>query len=262
MTGANQVDIVGHRGARGEAPENTMAGFQHTIAAGVRDIELDVRLSSDGQLIVLHDRDVDRTTWHSGAAHQYTLADLGLLDARRNTPGWHSPMGVPGLQEVIDFCPDDTRFQLEIKGAPRPLLHKLAHALKKLVEERQLHDRVVITSSHTGFLRMIQTMDPDMQRGYVCQYRYLQPVNRATSLGCEWLMAHFTLITPRLVKKAHRRGLKLSAWTVNDLMEAERLEKLGVDSVITDFPSGFMAHFGGKRSGWGMRPPLKAVSSG
>lgn len=262
MSGANLVDIVGHRGARGEAPENTMAGFQHVINAGVRDIELDVRLSADGHLIVLHDRDVDRTTWHSGPAHHYSLADLGLLDARRNTPGWHSPMGVPGLREVIDFCPDDTRFQLEIKGAPKPILQRLAHALRDLARERELHQRVVVTSSHTGFLRMIHTMDPRMRRGYVCQYRYLQPVSRSANLGCEWLMAHFTLITPRLVKKAHRKGLKLSAWTVNDLMEAERLERLGVDSVITDFPTGFAAHFMGKRAGWGARPPLKAVSTG
>ena len=86
--------LVGHRGARGEAPENTLASFQVAVEAGVTEMELDVRLSSDGQLIVLHDSDVTRTTGVRGNVRQYTQ-QLGVMDARRNTPGWHSPTGIP-----------------------------------------------------------------------------------------------------------------------------------------------------------------------
>ena len=89
--------LVGHRGARGEAPENTLASFQVAVEAGVTEMELDVRLSSDGQLIVLHDSDVTRTTGVRGNVRQYTRAQLGVMDARRNTPGWHSPTGIPSL---------------------------------------------------------------------------------------------------------------------------------------------------------------------
>ena len=123
------------------------------------------------------------------------------------------------------------------------MLHQLAHHLSHMIHDQQLQSRVVITSSHTGFLRMIGTMAPDIERGYVCQYRYLQPTRRAQGLGCSWVIPHFSLVTPALMRRARRRGLKVSVWTVNDLTEAERLAKLKVDSIITDYPTSFVSHF-------------------
>jgi len=235
--------IVGHRGARGEAPENTAAGFQVAMEAGVTEIELDVRLSRDGHLIVVHDANVTRTTGERGKAHHYTLSQLEVLDARRNTPGWHSPLGIPSLREVVDLCGPSMRFQFEVKGADRAILHRLAHQLVDFINQRQMNDRVVVTSSHTGFLRMLGTMTAHIERGYVAEYRYQQPTRRAVALGCTWLMPRHTLVTPALMRRARRRNLKVSTWTVNDLTRAERMVELGVDGIITDFPTSFIAHF-------------------
>jgi len=235
--------IVGHRGARGEAPENTLAGFQIAIDAGAPEIELDVRLSRDGHLIVMHDKNVNRTTWNKGAVRRYTQAELNLFDARRNTPGWHMATGIPSLAEVVQFCPPDMRFQFEVKTDTRERLHQKAVRLKQLIEDMQLQDRVVVTSSDTDFLRMLGTISDAISRGYVCEYRYLQPTRRAYSLGCDWLISHYSLINKRLMQSAQRHRLKVSVWTVNDLNEAERLTRLGVDSIITDFPTSFMHHF-------------------
>ena len=235
--------IVGHRGARGEAPENTAAGFQVALEAGVTEIELDVRLSRDGHLIVVHDANVTRTTGERGKAHHYTLSQLEVLDARRNTPGWHSPLGIPSLREVVDLCGPSMRFQFEVKGADRAILHRLAHQLVDFISQRQMNDRVVVTSSHTGFLRMLGTMTAHVERGYVAEYRYQQPTRRAVALGCTWLMPRHTLVTPALMRRARRRNLKVSTWTVNDLTRAERMVELGVDGIITDFPTSFIAHF-------------------
>ena len=235
--------IVGHRGARGEAPENTAAGFQVAMEAGVTEIELDVRLSRDGHLIVVHDANVTRTTGERGKAHHYTLSQLEVLDARRNTPGWHSPLGIPSLREVVDLCGPSMRFQFEVKGADRAILHRLAHQLVDFINQRQMNDRVVVTSSHTGFLRMLGTMTAHIERGCVAEYRYQQPTRRAVALGCTWLMPRHTLVTPALMRRARRRNLKVSTWTVNDLTRAERMVELGVDGIITDFPTSFIAHF-------------------
>ena len=235
--------IVGHRGARGEAPENTAAGFQVAMEAGVTEIELDVRLSRDGHLIVVHDANVTRTTGERGKAHHYTLSQLEVLDARRNTPGWHSPLGIPSLREVVDLCGPSMRFQFEVKGADRVILHRLAHQLVDFINQRQMNDRVVVTSSHTGFLRMLGTMTAHIERGYVAEYRYQQPTRRAVALGCTWLMPRHTLVPPALMRRARRRNLKVSTWTVNDLTRAERMVELGVDGIITDFPTSFIAHF-------------------
>lgn len=240
--------LVGHRGARGEAPENTLASFQVALEAGVTEMELDVRLSADGHLIVLHDSDIRRTTGLRGDVRQFTQAQLGSMDARQNTPGWHSPTGIPSLREVVELCGPGIRFQFEVKGTSRVVLHQLAHHLSHMIHDQQLQDRVVVTSSHIGFLRMMGTMADDIDRGYVCQYRYLQPTRTAKALGCRWLMPHFSLVNPALMRRAHRRGLKVSVWTVNDLNEAERLARLGVDGIITDYPTSFVTHFQRRRA--------------
>lgn len=239
--------IVGHRGARGEAPENTLAGFQMALEAGVGEVELDVRLSRDGHLIVVHDSNLKRTTGERGEARHYTLHQISGLDARLNTPGWHSPVRIPSLREVVEYCGPAMRFQFEVKGAARPLLHRLAHQLIDLIDQLDLYSRVVVTSSHIGFLRMVGTMTSRLERGYVSDSRYQQPTRRAAALGCAWLMPRYTLVNEALMRRARRRDLKVSTWTVNDLSEAERLARLGVDSIITDFPTSFMAHFKKKR---------------
>lgn len=235
--------IVGHRGARGEAPENTLAGFQIAVEAGAPEIELDVRLSADNHLVVLHDRNVNRTTWHKGVATRYTLAELNLLDARRNTPGWHLPAGIPSLADVVGLCPPRMRFQFEVKSDTYERMHIKAARLKHFIDEMKMQDRVVVTSSSVEFLRMLGTMDTAIPRGYVGEFGYLQPMRKVNALGCQWLIAHYSLIDRRLMRKARERNIRVSAWTVNDLNQAERLVELGVDSIITDFPTSFVRHF-------------------
>lgn len=235
--------IVGHRGARGEAPENTLAGFQIAIEAGAPEIELDVRLSADNHLVVLHDRNVNRTTWHKGVATRYTLAELNLLDARRNTPGWHLPAGIPSLADVVNFCPPTMRFQFEVKSDTPERMRIKAARLKQFIDEMAMRDRAVVTSSSVEFLRMLGNMDATIPRGYVAEFSYLQPLRKVNALRCEWLIAHYSLVDRRLMRRVREKGLRVSAWTVNDLNEAERLVTLGVDSIITDFPTSFVRHF-------------------
>ena len=252
--------IIGHRGARGEAPENTLAGFRQAVGSGADGIELDVRLSSDGHLVVLHDAGLRRTTGDPRRAHRITRSELGGLDARRDTPGWHSPAGVPSLEEVIEACPDDTHFQFEVKATRRATLERIAAELARLVERHDMHHRCVISSSHAPFLEGIGREYPALRRGYVCRRSFRLPVLGSRLLGSEWLILHYRLVTPWRVARARKQGLKLSVWTVNDLSEAERLAALGVDSLITDFPSAFVAHFRGpgRHSRDGAPPPLDA----
>lgn len=242
------MDIVGHRGARGEAPENTLAGFEHALRAGVRDIELDVRLSADGHLIVVHDAEVDRTTWHTGPVHHHSRTQLSSMDARRNTPGWHSPLAIPTLSEVIEHCPDDTRFQFEIKSLDPVYQATLAHNLKQLIDHYQLHPRIVVTSSDQRLLRKVRLAEPHVSLGLIGQYRFEQPLRRARALGCSWLIAHANLVSRRLVRAVHKRDMRISVWTVNETAQAQRMAALDVDSLITDYPTRMLALFGGGKS--------------
>lgn len=243
------MEIVGHRGARGEAPENTLAGFEHALGAGVRAMELDVRLSSDGHLIVVHDAEVDRTTWHAGPVHHHSRAQLGGMDARRNTPGWHSPLAIPALSEVIEHCPADTRFQFEIKTLDRVHQVTLAHKLKHLIDHYALHQRVVVTSSDQRLLRKVKRNEPHLALGLIAQYRFEQPLRRARALDCSWLIAHRNLASRRLSQAVHKRAMQMSVWTVNETREARRMAELGVDSLITDYPTRMLNLFSSAASG-------------
>lgn len=233
--------IVGHRGARGEAPENTLPAFLIARELGIDEVELDVHLSSDDQLVVIHDNTLQRTTGEKGHVQRYTAQQLGNLDARVGTPGWPSPTGIPSLREVVDCCGPRMRFQFEVKSAGVRVLRRLAGQLVALIEEQQLAPRVIVTSSHTGLLRLVGDLAPGLERGYVGEYRHLHPVRRAAALGCSWVMPRYRLIDEVLMQRARQQRLKVSAWTVNDENEARRLADLGVDSIITDFPTRLAA---------------------
>ncbi|MBP9035335.1 MAG: glycerophosphodiester phosphodiesterase, partial [Pseudomonadales bacterium] len=107
--------IYGHRGARGEAPENTLAGFHRALAAGASRVELDLRLSSDGELVVIHDETVNRTTDGRGLVAHKSVAELARLDARRAGPDWPDPQSVPGIARVLEEFPELEHLQLEAK---------------------------------------------------------------------------------------------------------------------------------------------------
>lgn len=243
MSESTEIAIIGHRGARGEAPENTLAGFEQGVKAGVQGIELDIRLSADQELVVIHDNDTRRTTAKAGRVNQLTHHELAALDARHDTPGWPDKTGIPTLNDVVSFCPDHLTFQFEVKGDKTSVLSVIAKKLADFIQQHQLGNRVTVTSSHSGFLKLMAKALPGQSLGYVCQYRYRQPISRSRTLSCDWLIAHYSLVNHDLMKHARHNGLKVSVWTVNDLAEAERLVKLSVRSLITDFPTAFIAHF-------------------
>lgn len=239
-----RVTIVGHRGAKGEAPENTLAGFEWVRQQHIAEVELDVRLSSDNVLIVLHDKSLKRTLGIDASNHDYAATDLAKLDARHSFPRWPQPTGVPTLAAVFAAGAPNLCYQLEVKGESLVRLKRLADLLAQLVEAHKLQQQVVVTSSHAGFLAHMGKQYPQLARGYICAYHHQQPLRRSRDLGVQWLIPSWKLVTPTLIKKATDAGMQLSVWTVNDLAIAETLTQLGISSLITDFPSTFRYHFG------------------
>lgn len=236
--------LVGHRGARGEAPENTLPSFQIAMDAGLRAIELDVRLTRDGTLVVLHDASLQRTTGAAGLVRNLEYAALEQLDARQGGPGWSVPVKIPTLDQVVAQCHPDTEFQFEVKGGESSAyLSRVAENLTNLIQRHSMAARTIVTSSDSQFLRLMAQVSPRQSRGLVCEARSFNLVGRTRALGCQWLIPHYSLVKAGLMRRARDAGLRVSVWTVNDLVEAERLAGLGVDSLITDFASGFAAHF-------------------
>jgi len=110
------MQLYGHRGAKGEAPENTLAGFRHAYRHGIRRFEMDILLSSDGVPMVIHDLSLERTTGNSQAVAKASASKwVAWMDARQNTTGWHHTTGVPTLDQVVAACPDFEHLQLGVK---------------------------------------------------------------------------------------------------------------------------------------------------
>ena len=229
--------IVGHRGARNEAPENTLESFVHAYQHGCRHFELDVQLSQDKQLIVFHDTTLKRTTGHRGRMTDFTAQELSNFDARLNTPGWPRPCPIPSLKTVVDALPDVSHWQFEVKTDSRLRLSIIAEQLIHFISARKLEERATITSSNRWILKQVKKRSIRSSTGLVAESRLYDPVKSATALGCDYLCLSDKLVSAKRVHDARKKGLHCSVWTVNDLKRMNELRQLGVDSVITDVPS-------------------------
>lgn len=243
--------IIGHRGARNEAPENTLLGFKHLRSLGINRVELDVRLSQDNKLMVLHDATIDRTTNSKGKVNQLSAAQLATADtlaafrpqSRYATTLSHPFNGVPTLDQVISEWPNLESIQLEVKTTDKQSLEGIAQRLNFLIEAHQIHQQACITSSDISLLRIVAQHYRHLTRGYVAERFRRDPVQVCVNLGCDFLVINWRICTEELIEKAHAHGLHVSAWTVNKVDVALRLCDWGADSIITDVPTAMLKVF-------------------
>lgn len=227
--------IYGHRGAKGLAPENTLASFQACLDAGVQRCELDVRLSRDHQVVVIHDADLKRLAGSKARVKNQTAAELASTDVRHAGPSWPVPCTIPALAEVMAACPFE-HWQIEIKSLSRKRAVILIQAIARLCEQFGLNDKVVLTSSSHTVLRTAMQQAPHLKRGLVAEYAWLDPVKTAQRFQCSLLALNWSLCIEKRILDAQDAGMHVSAWTVNDPALMRQLVQYGVDSLITDFP--------------------------
>jgi len=222
------MDIYGHRGAKGVAMENSIAGFQLAASQGSDRFELDVPLSSDGQLMGVHDEKLKRL------AHSQLLVSQSSAFDLSNTFLRGTQQGIPTLESVVLACPNVKHWQFEIKTqlANPGFIQPMA----QLIEKYQLQDSVVITSKHIGILKLFRASLPHIERGYVQEWPLPNGLKTALSLECKYLCMSKSLARKSIIKKAQTKGLLVSIWTVNDADDMVRLHQYGADSIISDFP--------------------------
>lgn len=227
--------IYGHRGAKGIAPENTLASFQYCLDIGVKRCELDLQLSLDEQLIVFHDDNLKRLTGRRGKVKHKTAAELQQYNIRDTTLNWPTACSIPTLAQLFERCAFD-HWQLEVKPLSRKKSVIAIKAIAHLVEQFKLQEMVTITSSSAQVLKAAQQYAPHIARGLVAEYGWLDPIKTAVRYQCSLLALNWTLCTEQRTQKAKAAGLHLSVWTVNEPKLMLRLAQYGVDSLITDFP--------------------------
>jgi glycerophosphoryl diester phosphodiesterase len=227
---ANPIVRVAHRGASGLFPENTLLAFREAVACGVEMIELDVQLSRDGELVVMHDQ-----TNGTGRLRDQTLAELRQWDAGQGER-------IPLLTEVLTLAQAaGIRLVIEIKGADEAGSLPIAEALVPLLQRTGWVDRSIVTSFHPGALLRARALEPRLS----CM---LDPTPLDGSLSpravCEQTLAaganivgyYYRVTTAALVTECRLTGLALWTWTPNSAEEIEAQVRLGVQAVVTDRP--------------------------
>lgn len=239
MEKTQNILVYGHRGAAGEAPENTIAGCRHAIDRGVRYIELDLRLTKDRQLVVIHDVSVDRTTAQKGKVERYNASELIIMRATRSErPGWINLkcLGVSTLDAVMDATPEILYFQLEVKGAASSQMKLVAELLTERFSTAYFAERIVVTSSNLSFLKILMRMAPHIPRGYMSITS--QPSAILELYKCSLLAIKWSVYNHRNLGSSCKANIHVSVWTVNDASVIKKLhQSKTVDNIITDYPS-------------------------
>lgn len=239
--------LIGHRGARGEAPENTLSGFRYLRQLGVRAVELDIQVSADGELVIIHDNALERTTLSSGDVSRTDSATLARVNAtQRAFPDWPEVEGVPTLREVMTLLHDFEHIQFEVKAASETDCQTVARQFSLLWREFGFGDRAFTTSFNPRYLQLVRETDPEVPRGFLFEKDFAgNPVEDALALGCRALGPHQARCDKALVTAAREASLLLTTWTVNDIARMHELAKLGVNGVITDVPARALREAGG-----------------
>jgi glycerophosphoryl diester phosphodiesterase len=227
---------IGHRGVAGTRPEHTRVAFERAMEIGVDMIELDVQLTCDGGLVVLHDRDLGRTSSGSGPVRERRLAELRALDAG----SWFGPAyageKVLSLDEVLDLTAGRAELNVEIKS-PEPDWEDTAGVLTDLLRARGRLDSTIVSCFEVGALECMRRRCASAGLGVLWHTTDLDTVWRAAAdLRARSVHPHWSLVDAGLIATAHARGLMLITWTVNEPELMHHFVQLGVDGIISDFP--------------------------
>jgi glycerophosphoryl diester phosphodiesterase len=224
--------VIGHRGAAGLAPENTLAAIQTAIDLGVDAVEFDIHRTSDGELVVIHDNDVDRTTDGEGFVRNLTLAEIKTLDAGSWFGDDFAGEPVPTVRDVFDMVQDDdVLLFIELKD---PFLYTgIEDDLVELINEYGYEDRAHILSFYHRSLNVIRDLNPDL----VLSGLWTESPSEDGE-GFDVVNARYTMLTrpAEFIESYHAQGIEVMVWTVNDVATMIPLIEAGIDGITTDYP--------------------------
>jgi len=216
---------IGHRGARAYAPENTIKSFEKAIEIGVDAVELDIRKTSDNELVVIHDADIKRTTNGKGLVSELTLKEIRSFSADGEK--------IPTLDETLNFLDKKVKVFIELKEAG------VEEQVLSIVGSKGLEKNVVIVSFLEDALKKVRELDSDIETGLIYA-KHKNPVKAALELKANYLLALYRFTHSANVQKAHENGLKMVVWTINDPEEANEYFNKGVDGIASDKPDILM----------------------
>ena len=225
---------IAHRGAsgRGLAPENTLAAFEKALDIGVDMLEIDVRVTGDGQLIVLHDPSLDRTTDCEGIVREMGLDEIRQADAGDGER-------VPILREVFDLARNRAPILLEIKS------DFIAERVVQAIADAQIEEQVVVQSFNPQTVERVKRLAPHLPSSLLIgelpttpsRVRARRLVSQVLEVGANTLSIWHATLTPSLIEEMRKRGIAVWAWTVDEEITMRDLAMMGVQGLVTNYPN-------------------------
>jgi len=219
---------IGHRGASGHEPENTLRSFEAAVRLGADMVEFDVHVCGSGELVVIHDETVDRTTDGSGAVARMTLSELKALDAGKGEK-------IPTLGEVFSALKGRAAVNIELKGrgTAEPVYELMTGHIRGGswgLEE------ILVTSFDWGMLEAMRALSADTRLGPLVYKDIDEALKVATKLDSHSVNPYHRSIDHNFVKEVHGLGISVYPWTVDEPEDISRVVSMGVDGVISDYP--------------------------
>ena len=244
--------VLGHRGASGYAPENTMPAFQMALDQGADGIELDVQLTKDGEIVVIHDETIDRTSNGTGWVKDYTLAELKEFNYnyQNRTNPWnpgeqqlgdviypeYEKAEIPTMREVFElFAPTDKIINIEIKTGI--VFYPIEEKILAMTKEYNMLDRVIFSSFNHYTIKKIKELEPNAEVGFLYEDGTIDMPEYAVKHGVEGLHPGlWNMQYPGFIEKCYANGINLNVWTVNTMEHLALCKQAHVHSVITNYP--------------------------
>ena len=218
---------IGHRGAKGYEPENTLVSFEKAIEMGADGIELDVHLSLDGHLIVIHDETIDRTTNGKGVVNQMTLQELKSFTINEKYK-------IPTLEEVLDLVKQRCFVNIELKN--QDTAEKVVQLIEHCIAHKDWNnDHFIVSSFDWNALQQVRFLNQNIRIGVLTETDLDLAISFARFLKAEALHSDFQLLTNEYTAKIQEKGILVFPWTVNEKEAIQRMISFQVDGIITDF---------------------------
>jgi glycerophosphoryl diester phosphodiesterase len=219
---------IGHRGARGYEPENTIIGFQKAIDLHVDRIELDVHLSSDNELMVIHDETIDRTTDGKGFVNQFSLPQLKRFRIEKA----HT---IPTLSEVLNLIDQKCDINIELKSFETA--DKVVDLIEKFVAEKKWnYNQFLVSSFDWNALQQVTFSNSRIPIGVLTETNVDLAFAFAKFIKAKSIHPYFHLVTEENAAKMQEKGFQVFPWTVNEIEDIKRIKTYNVDGIISDFP--------------------------
>jgi glycerophosphoryl diester phosphodiesterase len=230
--------IIAHRGSSAIAPENTIAAFKQAAADGANAIELDIHLTKDGEIAVIHDSRLDRTTSGRGLVRNKNISDLKQFDAGSWFHQKFANEKIPTLREVCDLLPNKIGINVEIKTEPFHRQNMLiVDRCVELIEAYKFTNNILISSVHLPFIKRVKQLSPRVMTGLLynpVRHVVKSSVSLAVSCDANYLILNGSSIDKRIIEDAHSKDLLVGEYVIDTERRVSRALRFGIDALITN----------------------------